>query len=146
MKRIFSITVLAIMTFTISCSQTSQAENSIDIDAQGPAIEFVKVVHDYGTIVQGENGICEFKFKNNGSEPLILSNVRSSCGCTVPSWPREAISPGEESTITVKYDTRRVGPISKSITVTSNGSEQPIILRIKGKISPKPAAESAAAN
>lgn len=145
MKRFFSIAVLAIMTFTISCSQTSQADNTIDIDAQGPAIEFNKLIHDYGTMEQGGNGTSEFIFKNTGTEPLILSNVRSSCGCTVPSWPREAIAPGEENTIVVKYDTRRVGPISKSITVTSNGSEQPIILRIKGKITPKPA-ESEAAN
>ncbi len=144
MKRIFSIAVLAIMTFTISCSQTSRAENTIDIDAQGPSIEFTILVHDYGTIVQGDNGTCNFEFKNTGGEPLILQNVRSSCGCTVPSWPREAIKPGETSKIVVKYDTRRIGPISKSITVTSNGSDQPIILRIKGKITPKPAEPSAA--
>lgn len=145
MKRIFSIAVLAIMTFTISCSQTSQAENTVDIDAKGPAIEFKDLVHDYGTIMQGDNGTCEFSFKNTGTEPLILQNVRSSCGCTIPSWPKEAIAPGESNSIVVKYDTRRIGPISKTITVMSNGSEQPIILRIKGKIEPKPA-ESADAN
>jgi hypothetical protein len=145
MKRIFSIAVLAIMTFTISCSQTSKAENTVDIDAKGPSIEFKDLVHNYGTITQGDNGTCEFSFKNTGTEPLILQNVRSSCGCTIPSWPKEAIAPGKSNSIVVKYDTRRIGPISKTITVTSNGSEQPIILRIKGKIEPKPA-ESADAN
>jgi hypothetical protein len=145
MKRIFSIAVLAIMTFTISCSQTSKAENTVDIDAKGPSIEFKDLVHNYGTITQGDNGTCEFSFKNTGTEPLILQNVRSSCGCTIPSWPKEAIAPGKSNSIVVKYDTRKIGPISKTITVTSNGSEQPIILRIKGKIEPKPA-ESADAN
>ncbi len=145
MKKLLSIAVLAVMTFSISCSQTSQAESTVDIDAQGATIEFDNLVHDYGTIVQGENGTCKFEFKNTGGEALVLSDVKSSCGCTIPSWPREAIAPGETGTIDVKYDTRRVGPINKSIRVTSNGSEQPIILRIKGRIEPKPA-ESAATN
>lgn len=145
MKRLLSIAVLAVMTFSISCSQTSQAENTVDIDAQAPAIEFEKLVHDYGTIKQGGNGTCQFDFKNTGGEALVLTNVKSSCGCTVPNWPKEAIAPGESATITVKYATNRIGPINKSIRVTSNGSEQPIILRIKGRVEPKPV-ESAAAN
>ncbi|MBN1118697.1 MAG: DUF1573 domain-containing protein [Bacteroidales bacterium] len=142
MKRLFTFTILAAMTFAISCSQTNTSEESANIDAQGPIIEFKDLVHDYGTIKQGEDGNCEFVFTNNGAESLVLSNVRSSCGCTVPSWPREAIAPGESSAIKVKYDTRRIGPISKTITVTSNGSERPVILRITGKVEP---AETAAA-
>ena len=136
MKRLISIAVLVATTFTISCSQTNQTDKVVDIDAKGPSIEFTSLVHDYGTIEQGADGNCEFVFKNTGTEPLTLTNVRSSCGCTIPSWPKEPIAPGESSAIKVRYDTKRVGPISKTITVTSNGSEQPIVLKITGKIEP----------
>ena len=101
-------------------------------------IEFVKKVHDYGVIFEGSDGTCEFEFKNVGKEPLILSNVTSSCGCTVPSWPREPIMPGKTSVIKVKYNTNRVGAISKSVTVLSNAEENPRVeLRIQGQVKPK---------
>lgn len=99
-----------------------------------PIAEFGKLVHDYGTIEQHGDGNCKFKFTNTGKEPLILSNVRSSCGCTVPTWPRQPILPGQSEVIKVKYDTKRVGMINKSITVYSNGKVSPISLKIKGKI------------
>jgi hypothetical protein len=134
MKKLFILSLLAILTFSISCSQTSQTENGVNIDSQGPIIKFNELSHDYGTMEQNGNGTFDFVFTNEGTEALILSNVRSSCGCTIPQWPREPIAPGKSSTIAVKYDTRRIGSFSKSITVTSNGSEQPIVLRIKGKV------------
>ena len=104
---------------------------------EGPGIKFEKTVHDYGTIEQGANGDCEFVFTNNGTEPLILSNVRSSCGCTIPSWPREPIMPGKSSAIKVHYDTNRVGGIAKSITVSTNGTPERIVLSIRGTVTPK---------
>jgi hypothetical protein len=99
-----------------------------------PVIEFDKLVHDYGEIEQHGNGKCEFKFTNKGKEPLILSNVRSSCGCTVPEWPRQPILPGKSEVINVKYDTKRIGMINKSIHVYSNASQSPISLKIKGNV------------
>ena len=104
---------------------------------EGPGIKFEKTVHDYGTIEQGANGDCEFVFTNNGTEPLILSNVRSSCGCTIPSWPREPIMPGKSSAIKVHYDTNRIGGIAKSITVSTNGTPERIVLSIRGTVTPK---------
>jgi hypothetical protein len=136
MKRLISLAVLVAATFSVSCSQTNQPENKVNIDASGPVIEFANLEHDYGTIVQGADGNCEFVFTNTGTQPLTLENVRSSCGCTIPEWPKEPIAPGAKGAIKVKYDTQRVGPISKTITVTSNGSQQPIILKIKGQIEP----------
>jgi hypothetical protein len=104
----------------------------------GPEIEFTRTVHDYGTIFQDANGECEFEFKNVGSEPLVLSNVRSSCGCTVPSWPKEPVMPGKTAIIKVKYNTGRVGPINKTVTVESNAVEKPKVeLRIQGQVKPK---------
>ncbi|MEA3503724.1 MAG: DUF1573 domain-containing protein [Bacteroidota bacterium] len=92
------------------------------------------IAYDYGTIYQNSDGKCEFKFTNTGKEPLVLSKVRSSCGCTVPSWPRKPILPGKSESIKVKYDTKRLGTIHKSISIYSNASNSPQIARIKGKI------------
>ncbi len=99
-----------------------------------PVITFEKTTHDYGTVTKGGDGTCEFKFKNNGVEPLILANVASSCGCTVPEWPREPILKGKSASVKVKYDTNRVGGINKTITVMSNAKTPSIQLKIIGNV------------
>ena len=98
------------------------------------SIVFDKTVHDYGTIIQGGNGNCEFDFTNKGKTPLMLNNVRSSCGCTVPEWPRKPIEPGKTGIIKVKYNTSKFGGFTKSITVTSNAKNSIVILKIKGNV------------
>lgn len=105
-------------------------------------IKFEKMVHDYGTIKQGDNGECVFKFKNNGKEPLIITMCQGSCGCTVPQCPKDPILPGKSGEIKVKYDTQRVGPISKSVTVQSNAKSGMQTIQIKGNIEPKPVEEA----
>ena len=98
-------------------------EASIPAPAPNPnaaEIVFENDAHDYGTIKQGANGTFEFKFKNSGKEPLVISNAQGSCGCTVPSWPKEPILPGQGNVIKVTYDTKRVGPFTKTVTLTSN--------------------------
>ena len=97
-------------------------------------IEFEKTTIDYGTIEKGADGLRVFKFKNTGDAPLIISNVKSSCGCTIPKKPKEAIMPGETGEIEVKYDTRRVMPIRKTITVLSNAATPTVALKIKGNV------------
>lgn len=110
-----------------------------EVEADGAKIEFEKEVHDYGTIKNGADGTCTFDFKNTGNAPLIISNAKGSCGCTVPSWPKEPIAPGATATITVKYDTKRTGAINKSVTITSNAVNEPTkVIRIKGNVLPKP--------
>lgn len=105
----------------------------------GAKIEFEKEVHDYGTIENGANGECTFEFKNTGNAPLIISNAKGSCGCTVPAWPKEPIAPGKSAVITVKYDTKRAGAINKSVTITSNAVNEPTkVIRIKGNVKPAP--------
>jgi len=105
----------------------------------GAKIEFEKEVHDYGTIENGANGECTFEFKNTGNAPLIISNAKGSCGCTVPQWPKEPIAPGKTAVITVKYDTKRAGAINKSVTITSNAVNAPTkVIRIKGNVKPAP--------
>lgn len=110
-------------------------------------IEFEEETHDFGELKQyDEKGATtEFVFTNTGTEPLIISNAKGSCGCTVPEWPREPIAPGKSSTIRVKYDSKRVGPINKSVTITSNASNAPTkVIRIKGNIQAAPATDDAA--
>ena len=105
----------------------------------GPEIEFEKVVHDYGNIPYNGNGECEFRFTNTGTEPLLIQKPKSSCGCTIPSWPNEPILPGESEVIKVTYKTNRVGNINKTVTVTSNAvKNSTVVLRIKGTVMEQP--------
>ncbi len=101
------------------------------------SIIFEKLVHDYGTIVQGADGGSEFVFTNKGEKPLVLTNVRASCGCTAPIWPREPILPGQKGVIKVGYNTNIVGGFSKGISVTSNASNNTVNLTVKGNVTQK---------
>ena len=159
-KLIISLTVLMFVAFSVNAqvsysTSATQAKAPVKKEQQrtattsvkndnpkAPDIKFDKTVHDYGTIQQHGDGKCEFTFTNAGKEPLILSNVRSSCGCTVPTWPREPILPGQKGVIKVKYDTKRIGTINKSVYVTSNAKVSPVSLKIKGKILAKSKATS----
>jgi hypothetical protein len=116
------------------------AFNKVDAQIEtGPKIEFTKETHDYGTVKYGADGTCTFEFKNTGNEPLIISNAKGSCGCTVPEWPKEPIAPGAKGSIKVKYDTKRPGAINKSVTITSNAVNEPTkVIRIKGNVLPAP--------
>ncbi|RAV28466.1 DUF1573 domain-containing protein [Sinomicrobium soli] len=97
-------------------------------------IDFKEDTIDYGEIEQGSNGVRVFEFTNTGNAPLVISNVTSSCGCTVPKWTSDPVQPGAKGSIEVKYDTNRVGPIRKTVNVTSNAETSTIALKIKGKV------------
>ena len=118
-----------LLVFTLSLALNVHAQTA------GPAIEFTTQVVDYGEIEKGSDGVRIFEFVNSGNQPLIISKVYSSCGCTIPKKPEAPIAPGEKGEIQVKYDTNRVGPIRKTITVNSNAESTPIIsLKIKGTV------------
>ncbi len=105
------------------------------IQAQDQAqIKFKTEVVDYGEIAKGSDGVRQFEFTNTGNAPLIISKVYSSCGCTIPKKPEGPIAPGENGIIEVKYDTKRVGPIRKTITVYSNATEATKAIKIKGTV------------
>lgn len=129
------IATLAMALITVFSAKQTIAQEVVN----GPKIEFKKDVHDYGELKYGANGTYTFDFKNTGNAPLIISNAKGSCNCTVPSWPKEPINPGETGKITVHYDTKRSGVINKSVTITSNAANDPSkILRIKGNVGDKP--------
>ena len=110
-------------------------DNAKPVGGTGPMISMDKETHDYGTIAQGANGTCEFTVTNTGDQPLIITNCQGSCGCTVPKCDTAPIRPGEKSVITVKYDTNRVGPINKSVTIASNAANAPSkVVKITGTV------------
>ncbi|GAL63871.1 MULTISPECIES: DUF1573 domain-containing protein [Algibacter] len=119
MKQIITILFIGLVSFSVN----AQAK-----------IEFKTDTIDYGTIEKGSNGVREFEFTNTGNEPLIVSKVSSSCGCTIPKKPDAPIMPGKTGVIEVKYDTNRVNPIRKTITVISNAETPTVALKIKGLV------------
>jgi|AVFP01.1.fsa_nt_gi hypothetical protein len=97
-------------------------------------ISFESQTIDYGEIVQHSDGSRQFTFENTGDTPLVITHVKTTCGCTVPSYSKEPILPGKTGIINIKYDTRRVGAFSKSIRVLSNTASEITILKIKGTV------------
>jgi|ERR1035437_1779 hypothetical protein len=132
MKKLTYICILIAAMSLNSSAQQTPANTSNDADA--PIITFESDNHDFGTLKQGDNGTCEFKFTNTGKTPLIISNAKGSCGCTVPEWPKDPIKPGETSAIKATYDTKRIGAFTKTVTVTSNAKDPSKILTIHGVI------------
>jgi hypothetical protein len=134
--------LLSIALLTLCLHKVNAQDAAAPIDPNAPEIVFEAESHDFGTLKQGADCSTEFKFKNTGKQPLLISKAQASCGCTVPSPPKDPIKPGETGVIKVKYDSNRVGPFDKTITVTSNAKTQQKILRIKGKIEAKPVEET----
>lgn len=130
MKKIIVLLFIGAMSFTMN----AQTEEEVKKDFTGPVFEFENTVIDYGDIAVNSDGNRVFTFKNVGKSPLIISNVKGSCGCTVPTKPEEPIMPGETGEIKVRYATNRIGPFSKTVTITSNAYEPTVVLRIKGRV------------
>ena len=122
MKNLITILFIGLVSFTV---------NAQDKVAK---IKFKAETIDYGTIEKGSDGVRVFEFTNTGDAPLIITDVKSSCGCTIPSKPKDPIMPGKTGEIKVKYDTNRVNPIRKTITVISNAETPTVALKIKGLV------------
>ena len=114
--------------------------------AGGPVMTFEKTEIDYGTIVQGADPLRKFKFKNTGTEPLVIKTARGSCGCTVPNYKKEPVMPGETAEVEVRYDTQRPGPFTKTVTIETNEGDQPRVLTIRGTVNEKKAEEGVPAS
>jgi len=123
MKHLMTILFIGLISFSV------KAQDKV------AKIEFKTDTIDYGTIEKGADGVRTFEFTNTGDAPLIITKVKSSCGCTVPEKPTDPILPGKTGVIKVKYDTNRVMPIRKTITVSTNAVDTPTIaLKIKGLV------------
>ena len=146
MKKIFLLAMLTVLgVITSNAQETKKAKAPADSKTaatklEGAGIVFETETIDYGTIEHNADGARKFVFTNNGNKPLIISNAQGSCGCTVPTTPKEPIAPGAKGEIGVKYATDRVGAFTKTVTVTSNAEGQPTkVLTIKGTVLPDPA-------
>lgn len=135
MKKIFSFLAFFALLGSVSYAQVEVEPST----TSGAMLKFESMVIDYGEIEQGSDPLRVFEFENTGDAPAIIKNAKGSCGCTVPVWPKEPIMMGEKSKIEVRYDTKRIGKFTKTVKLTTNYSEQPIVLTIKGKVNKKPA-------
>ncbi|WP_395062900.1 DUF1573 domain-containing protein [Flavobacterium sp.] len=127
MKKILLIVVLSVFGLTATNAQTkakktkkTKVETLKTPSIEGAGMVFENETIDYGNIPHNADGKREFVFTNNGNVPLIIDSTQGSCGCTVPSKPEKPIQAGEKGVIGVKYATDRVGPFTKTVTVTSN--------------------------
>jgi len=99
-----------------------------------PFISFVETEYNFGTVKSGVEAIHYFVFSNTGSDPLVISNVRASCGCVVPGWPKIPVENGKTDSLRVEYDTRIKGAFDKTVSVYTNDARGMTELRIKGNV------------
>lgn len=144
MKRILlTLSIFGACLFTANAQTKPATPAPAEQPASGAAFKFEKETYDFGTIKQGEVVTHEFTFVNSGTEPLIINNAQAQCGCTVPSWPKEPIKPGEKGTIKVSFNsTGKMGLQDKTVTLTSNAGEGSKVLHLKGTIEAKPVEEA----
>lgn len=117
-----------------------------EINEDGPIMTFETMSVDFGTMEQNGDPLRVLKFSNTGKEPLIIKNCKGSCGCTVPTWPKEPIMPGESAEIEIRYATNRLGKINKTVRITTNEGGDPHVIKVIGNITPKEQEESLPSN
>lgn len=152
MKKIILISVVATLTF-VSCKEDATkkiqsenieiAANRDEVSKKLPVMTFEKTEHDFGKIIQGTPVETVFKFTNTGEAPLIITNAKSSCGCTVPEYPKDkAIAPGETGELRVKFNGSGKNTVTKIITVTANTAKGSEKIKIKAFVEPKETTET----
>lgn len=98
-------------------------------------MDFVDTVHDFGLIYDGEVGVYNFEFTNNGKSPLVISSAKGSCGCTVPNYPKKPVAPGERGVIEVKFNSKdKQGHVEKSVVINTNSIKGVHMLYIKADV------------
>lgn len=127
-----NIAFISAFLFAFTCTKTQGQTTQPESKA---VISFECELHDFGHIPEGTIATFEFKLKNTGTDPLIITEVKASCGCTTPDWTKEPILPGKTGFVKASFNSKgRVGNFSKSITVTSNTKNSPKVLTIKGVV------------
>lgn len=130
-KFLFSLLLAATMGSAVAQDQPAAAP------ASNAKVKFETITHNFGNVIEGQIARYDFKFTNTGTDPLILSNVQASCGCTSPKWPREPIAPGASAVVTAEYNSSgRPGNFTKNIFVYSNGGD--VTLTITGIVVKEP--------
>lgn len=143
MRKLFSALTLILLISTVSYAQTSVSPNSNGSEA-APVVpvvnpnagefKWVEETHDFGTIPQGTPVKNKFEFTNTGKEPIIVSNVQKTCGCTVTEWTKEPVMPGQVGYVTAEFNAAKEGPFTKAITVQSDAKTPSVKLYFKGTV------------
>ncbi|WP_296312191.1 DUF1573 domain-containing protein [Winogradskyella sp. UBA3174] len=131
MKRTFNIAILLVLALSFFNAAPTEFDK---YDSKVAIIKFKTEIINYGTIAQNSDGTRIFTFTNTGEAPLLITKVITSCGCTVPSYSKAPIQPGATGELEIKYNTKKLGAFTKTITVTSNAEGGHKILKIKGNI------------
>ena len=122
-----------------TANNATTAANTGQVEAAPTAVQIIDSVYDFGKVLEGEVVEYSYRFKNVGTNPLIVSSASASCGCTVPEKPEAPIKPGEMGFIKVKFDTKaRAGAAHKTVTILSNATPAFPTLVLKGDVTPKP--------
>lgn len=129
MKKFLILSVFALFLGVNSYAQDGEIKST-----EGPIMDLESLDVDYGTIEQHSDPVRTVAFTNSGTEPLVIKNARGSCGCTVPIYPKEPILPGETNEIEIRYDTKRLGPFSKTVKITTNDGNDPLVIKVHGKV------------
>jgi hypothetical protein len=128
MKKISLLLASMIFTASFLYAQEAAVEKKID------PVEWSETVHDFGDLELRKPGTATFMFKNTSEAPVVITNVRSSCGCTVAKYTKEPVKPGEEGEVSATYNAARVGAFTKTVTVTIDALAKPVVLKIKGQV------------
>lgn len=137
-----SICCLAITSCNQGTAQKTQKENIAVIEnndkKEGAVMTFDKAIHDFGVIDEGTIVEHTFNFTNTGTSPLIITNAKGSCGCTIPKWPKDPIAPGATGSLVVSFNSNGKPNIqNKQVTITANTEKGKEILKIKASVTPK---------
>lgn len=135
--------LLLFANFSTVTAQTDAKSSAATIETKvkspnAPIAKYDKTIIDFGELQQGNPETAAFTLTNAGKEPLVISTAKASCGCTNLTYAKEPILPGKSTTISATYNAAAAGAFSKTITVTTNADEQPVILQIKGVVIAKP--------
>ncbi|MBX2816477.1 MAG: DUF1573 domain-containing protein [Saprospiraceae bacterium] len=125
MKKLFYASALMMGLFVLGSAFTGIEEGLVKWDRE---------LFDMGKIVQDKPVAAEFLLENHGTESLLITRVKGSCGCTATAYEQEPILPGESGTVTATYNARAKGPFTKTVTVYTNAQEEPFVLTIKGEV------------
>ena len=143
MKRLFTMFFFLICLSLVATAQEEKAkkveteERTEAAEKIGPKLQFEAETVDFGTITKDSDPFRTIVIKNVGDEALLITNARGSCGCTVPTVPKKPIGPGESAEMKVRYDTKRVGKINKTVTLTTNEVVKTRTIRVVGTINEK---------
>lgn len=136
MKKILLLSVVVLLSFGSFAQQLSLdgARIVAAVKETAPAFVWEESVFDFGKIKLGEPVTHEFEFTNSGQEPLVISSVKASCGCTVTAYTKDPVPAGGTGFVKATYNAARAGQFSKTVTVVANTSEGSVLLTIKGEV------------